>query len=267
MSDTVETLTHPWFPLSAMRRRRVTVRVALDGGSTQVLAHVAPHHGRDMWLERRDGLDDVALPLAVHGSPRTLDGRSIDAWQPRIGLVWPDPLPEPIIAAITRERPPPPEPEPLDGHVHDDGWPYPDLALGCAPDLPRSVRECEARVLRGIRTERHPGVVTGTRPMGFVDSVVAVARGQLVDDYKDKTAIGAEVAPFQPLRRDLTDWDFALRWFARLDRAGQALILARAENPPRTYRAIGKAFSISGALARQRYVDACAVMFRSARRG
>lgn len=98
-------------------------------------------------------LTDSGLRRAVFREGRTrveLKPPHVPAyWRPADPETWPLMLPDPVTP-----------PRPIDraareAEIEPDEWPYQGLELGGAGQLPQSVLETEARILRAIRTARH----------------------------------------------------------------------------------------------------------------
>lgn len=169
---------------------------------------------------------------------RDLGGKLIDlpewswptAWRPVDLARFPAELPKDTATLLS--SPPwhsPPEPTwAPDGPQDPLDWPHAYSEPGAI-----SKREAEVRVLRGLRTmELQPRV--GLRSAR--DSILLVARGELVPEDEDKSKIGAVRLPWKPDSRDAGDWETAVGWWAQLSIPSQDLVWRRSENPPRSFR-------------------------------
>ncbi len=266
-----------WYPARWLDPRRHAGRALIvQTGIAEVEAKLDFHKpsGRFAWLEWRPALGEfvVLAPWRRLGPADMAQGREPVAFVPLHPGEWPE-LPEPLLApkmapAPLPELAPPPEPAEV------DDWPYPGLKLGsCTP--PRSLEECEARVLRALRTmDGQPRVGIAIRSIAAdipSELYYLMRRQQMADDLarlrenrKIDTDLKTVRIAFTLLRRDWSDWDYALDWYRGLSRDSRELIRMRAENPPFTWRQIGRHRKESHETSRRTYEAAIASMYRAA---
>jgi len=239
----------PWYPISTMRWARLPVRI--QGPGYECLAVVREHPGakRLWWLSLDVALRPVA-PIAPYAAPG--DRAAPLLWQPPNAAIWPHPLPAPV------QEPPrdpgqhsaPSEPEPDDATQAGDGWPYPWLRLGQRVP-PVSIEECEARILRALRTSRSrdTGPDVGHAPNTYCADIPremlkagrklawleAVARGEswAIDTEAKRSA-------WSPLRRDREDEDYALVWIKGVVGLPRRVLGLRADDPVWSFRQIAE---------------------------
>jgi hypothetical protein len=281
--DIADDAGRPWYRMESMRRAGVLVEIVLPVGARHV-AQVKrwPQPSSPLWWVLGSGeqlgryLDHTALQRAArppHWHPVY--------WRPLPGVVWPDALGEPL-AATPYVTPPPPRPhivEPPEPAASD--WPHPGLALGClAP--PRSVEECEARVLRAWRTMNSPGVVQLDNPGRSVSNLLSVLTRLIYDidgaqsarrrrrsddepEHVDHTVGDVRVA-FVPTRRDLTDWPYALDWLMTLTPRAQQIVRLRAANPVHSWWQVADQVGLkSHSSAMTAYKRAVVAMYHAAK--
>lgn len=214
--------------------------VILTGGGREYegLLFGFDRRGRPVWKAIRAG---KLVRIDRDAAPET--------WRPFDGVTWAGPLPEPV----REPRPPalftdmPSAPEPL---VPADGWPFPGLPLGTFREKPRSPLELEARVLRGLRTERTPGIVKPDRlgyPSPWPATVTEWSDLIAQQENHDNLVLRALRSAWTPDRRDLGDWDVATGWLAGLRQPRQRphkpnrwqrIFIARSLDPPWSWRRI-----------------------------
>ena len=239
----------PWYPISTMRWARLPVRI--QGPGYECLAVVREHPGakRLWWLSLDVALRPVA-PIAPYAAPG--DRAAPLLWQPPNAAIWPHPLPAPV------QEPPrdpgqhsaPSEPEPDDATQAGDGWPYPWLRLGQRVP-PVSIEECEARLLRALRTSasRETGSVglahrstCADIPSEYVKIALEYERALAINRGDYKPDMHAVRSGWTPVRRDIEDWSYALGWLAVLawDDPMRDVLEMRAADPPFSFRAIAE---------------------------
>ncbi len=262
-----------WYPISALRRPDVRVRIAGPGyvcvGWRGAGRHVAFFALSGKGKGRR---------LPAEHAPTAF--QPLDPAQP-----WPDPLPDPIIAAGEADwRSPAPEPV-RDPYGCDHGpirWDDPHtIPYNARGEVLRD--EAEARLLRALKTMATWRVldtdISGSRVAW--PAVIrewgdytghAEADGRFV--ARDRTPSGAriEVVPapprFEPTPRDQDDALIALAWYAALHppearhrhetwalSLAQRIVAKRAADPPWSFRRIGEDAGRSHAWAADTYAD------------
>lgn len=160
-------------------------------------------------------------------------------WRPINLAKWPDPLPEPY--PIRRWEPPAPEPTP----IAEPAAPADNFEWPGAYSEPGSIsaQEAEIRLMRGLRTH-------GTRNLegegrihipGYVDSILLVAKGELVPEWKDPTDARAIPVKWEATRRDHGDEPIVMDWYRALNPAQQFVVRRRAQLPAWSYRQIAEA--------------------------
>ena len=136
-----------------------------------------------------------------------------------------------------------------------DGWPAPGLALGeRAP--PVSLAECEARILRAYRTSAAVMVAgSGHRKRTMCADIPAeMVKAALKRAEAERIAAGDVTgadfdgvrSAWQPTRRDLGDWDYALGWLTGVPARGRRALEMRAADPQFSFRQIGEALGRAG---------------------
>lgn len=276
--------TAPWYPIASMRRHRITVRVQGAGFECLAIVRDHPTAKRPWWIvmTERATMDGVRMlpsePLAPYGVAAHV--RAPMLWQPIAAGQWPDALPDPV---RTPPRPPgqhaaPPDAEPEDATQPGDGWPYPGLRLGQCT-APVSLEECEARLLRALRTSasRETGHVGLDRRATCSDLIAialkfahfeAIMRGDVKPDTE------AVRSGWTPLRRDIEDWTYALEWLRApgCGGIGQDVLMLRAADPPWSFRGAAERLStrrkpITGQAAHAAYWRVVEAAFEGARGG
>jgi len=208
------------------------------------------------------------------------------SWRPKDERRWPCPLPEPIISQkpvdwgvdgkIAKESPEGPEPT--------VGWPYPGLRLGRAGEIPKSVKECEARILRALRAEAVYGRERPRRSAYWPKDLMIASKliekglysastgrsGALRDaDYADfhidKTDLRPLPARWEPTPRDVSDYEWhpggPLSWPTR---AGLDVLVPRAALPAFAFWQIAQELRTSEDDAKRLYQHECEEAFRRA---
>ncbi len=247
----------PWYPVAGFDRINVAIEVA-TGGAAHLVVKLAKHpsHQRLMWWDRLKSGDWAPLVPWRHPSKGpSLDDRYPLSWRPLDGAVWPHSLPDPLAGPVS--KPTPPEPVEPPGFEETDGWPYPQLRLGCRLP-PLSMQEAEARVLRGLRRMQSlarvghaPRLLSGDWPLYWYQMM-----RRLEDAERSDSHIGDVRVAWFPSRRDNTDWDYALDWWRQIDGERRHIIELRAANPVFSWRFIGERNRTSPETARQRYLAA-----------
>lgn len=153
---------------------------------------------------------------------------------------------------------------PVDG-PEPDGWPHPGIRLGMRTK-PVSQQETEARVLRGIRTMRAPGVVRLDHPgwRSYWPTILTEWADRIAQAEHVDSELAAVEVLWVPTRRDLTDWDFALAWWTTLPGKTRWIIAARAANPRYGWEWIANVAKCSVPTVQRRYQRAIERMHRVA---
>lgn len=258
-----------WYPLDAMRL--ANTRVWVQTGRAECVAVVRRHPRRDVWwwYEVSPHGVETALDMWRRAALETPPMHAPRCWAPLISGVWPRPLPDPLpspygsLDSVAQDVP---EAEALDAAACDDGWPYPGLALGCRTP-PATMEECEARLMRGLRTEGSRAVtglecrrrtICGDIP---AELVKLVRKRCEAERWADGERTGEEYeavrSAWTPTRRDLTDWDYALDWLLGVPadhrrRARQVMVL-RAADPRFSWDQLANRMQISTSAARALY--------------
>lgn len=208
----------------------------------------------------------------------------VDAWRPIDEQQWPHPLPEPV---KMMEPPDWQSATPAHEPVSDDGeswWVNPDIRLGRAHEPPETVRECEARILRYLRTfdamqiERSrggsacwpPALLKAARE---VEQMLRDARtGRLSflrdEDYADindePQHARSRPAPWRPTPRDVSEYEAGRvpRW---IPQGGQRLFAWRASRPPYSWAQIADVLRVPVEMVREDYEYQCERAFEKAK--
>ena len=199
------------------------------------------------------------------------------AWRPLNEKNWPDRLGEPITrqpdvswrtqcASPTRHC------------RHKElrrGFSYPLLKLGAPSTPPTTLAEAEARVLRAIRTMNTPGVVREDylgiaqfwpTTANFNTSYWDQFADQVAQEAERKENLEAAPGEWRPTRRDISDWDNALRWLAPEPKKTRLIFFLRAENPPWSFPQIAHLLARNEDRIRLRYKKTCDAIFLRATR-
>lgn len=208
-------------------------------------------------------------------------------WRPVDPKAWPDQLPEPATVqpdvAWGRQSPIPNEPDPT---VRDmDRWPYPHVELGRAGELPKSVEEAEARVLRALRCVdvlyRDPPERSETAwPHDLMVSAALLKKllsssrtGKLPwlrdDDYRDVhidlSDLSQRPARWVPTRRDLSDVEAGvLSWLGVLTNKERRLFKWRSDLPQWSFPQIAELTKRDVDEVQSAYKAACERLFKEA---
>lgn len=205
-----------------------------------------------------------------------------DLWRPAVP--WPEPLPmeATVMRPVAWQSKPPPlrTVEPSEPVV---GWPYPNLRLGRAGTPPKTIQECEARILRAIRTSRvqeRDDDNRGPSALWPKDLVIAAAiveksmrasktrklPGFRPEDYEqfyiDESDLEARPARWDPLPRDVSDYEWRPRgplywppdW-------SWSLFARRADMPVWTFGQIADKDDMGESETIELYADACQTAF------
>lgn len=248
------------FPIETLRAERVPV--ILTGGGREYEGVLFGHDkkGRAIWMA-----------VTPRGLSRVRPAAVPETWRPIDTAAWigdlPDPVASPRPAALQEPVPSAPE-----GWVPADGWPVPGLRLGSAGERPQSAAELEARVLRGLRTERSPGVVRRDRlgygsnwPATLTEWADLISQAEGFDH-----ALHATRSAWRPDRRDLGDWHVALGWLAALREPRQRphqpnrfqkVMIWRSLDPPWSWRSIADKVGREPEMVRGWYDEAIARMW------
>lgn len=202
-------------------------------------------HGR-YWWHRLDA-DGKVTPFAQWPAGK----RSPEFWRPKDLISWPAPLPEPHVSLSIPSppdfRPPRGEPEPLPDM--SDGWPHPRVKLGDRTP-PVSRDECEARLLRALRTSASSAVssihrprrtICGDLPSEWVKAALAHAEAERLSRLIERVGSDFEAvrSGWTPNKRDINDWDYALIWLRGVDGAAARVLKWRSFDPPFSFSEIG----------------------------
>lgn len=271
------------YPIETLTLMNVRVFIML-AGAIRIVGWLGRHpETRQRWWFAEGKKPGHGQPLAPWISPGVairLRRETPMAWAPLEESVWTAPLPEPIgptvtprMVSVDRVRPGLPPPEVFDAGMPDDVWPYPGLKLG-ERGIPQSLEECEARVLRGFRTQASRAVSdAGHKPSPYCADIPAefvklalrhadierLQRGEIrAEDFE------AVRSGWSPTRRDLGDWDHALAWLAAVSRHQARVIALRAANPVYSWRQIADRLGGSHETARVSYRQALEAMFARA---
>lgn len=207
----------------------------------------------------------------------------VEAWRPVMPDDFPDTLPEPmrLMEPPQWQSPPEPRSEP-EAAESDHGWPYPHIRLGRPGQPPESVEECEARILRFLRTREHfererpkierlwpPELVTAA---AVVDKMLKAAPTRQLaflrrDDYADFFCDESDKRPmparWDPTPRDTSEYEDGrvARWIV----PGSGHYFGwRAARPPFSFRQIAEILRVDEDSARKHYRHQCERAFKRA---
>lgn len=239
-----------WYPIATMKTAHVPVRIRKTG--FEVLAEIRKHPklsdvGKPVWWWFEIKPTGSLVALAAVGIEQKMGW---DAWQPPNARQWASPLPEPLssqVGAVAWQSPAP-LPEPEDGTTQGDGWPYPGLRLGVLVP-PRHLEECEARLLRAIRTMRSPAVAGIGGASGYAGDIPRemikiglqyAAHERAQDEIKNGEApsLDAVRSAWTPTRRDITDWNYCIDWLLGVSKRARSVLYLRSDDPPPSYTEI-----------------------------
>jgi hypothetical protein len=213
------------------------------------------------------------LPRGVH----------VDAWCPVDPANFPDVLPDPIrlVKSVEWKSPSAPHSEPESAET-DYGWPHPHIRLGKPHEAPQSVEECEARILRFMRTrhhfERDRPIVAKAWPdelmqsAAVVDKMLASAPTRRLgflreDDYADFHHDTSDKRPlpsrWEPTPRDCSEYDDGRVAGWIVSGSGQYFAW-RAARPPFSFRQIAEILKCDEETARKFYKHQCERAFKKA---
>lgn len=271
----------PWYPVAGAK---LAPGVAMFAATTSavVLAVIRRHPERKTWWWYQLGVWGGAgwlrqeIPLEQCGCLTPL---APYAFRPVDSARWPNPLPEALTPALGATRPPAHALEPADGvdpHHGSDDWPYPGLALGLG--APASREECEARLLRAVRTSNAQGRVGHNTRSTCADipreTVLAALKfaeqERLAQERAEGVARDLEAvrSGWTPTKRDLADWLTALGWLECAAPRGVRALMLRAADPPWSFRQIAERLRVkSHNTARGLYAATIAEGFYAATRG
>ncbi len=278
---------HARYRIADLTLPGLPVWLTVCGQEMRGLLRLTPS-GKRIFRVYTDGRHTIDLPK--HAYP--------DLWRP-IGA-WPEALP--AAAVLTADvdwhsaLPPTRTPEPPEP-TH--GWPYPDIRLGSAGAPPSCTRECEARILRALRTFEvfNPADTLEWHECAWPKDLMISARvvdrevqsaarraklkgartfsvpGLRSDDYAyfhlDHTrATDARPLPARwlPSPRDVSDYEWKggpLRWASD----GVALFELRAAMPQFAFWQIAEALGRDEASIRLLYQEGCELAFERATHG
>lgn len=258
-----------WYPIASMREPHTPVRVS--GTGFELFAEIRQHPklsqvGKPVWFwfEITKAGKLVALaPVGVQGD------RGPRLWQPLEPAQWPHELPNAVAGPVPPapdDHPLPPEPD--DGTTQGDGWPYPGLRLGALVP-PVSLEECEARLLRAIRTMRSPAVAgiggasdyAGDIPREMIKIGLRFAELERVAEEGDNE-LRAVRSAWAPTRRDMTDWLYAMDWLQGVNQRSRSILYLRSDDPPPSYTAITRHLGGTPQGIHQRYAATIEQVYR-----
>ena len=265
-----------WYPIAAMTKAHVPVVVS--GTGYELIAEIRKHPGLSTpsrpiwywWEIRRSGRNVQLAPVGSEDH-----AKAPRYFTPLNPAAWPYALPSPV-ETLSPPEPNRQPPEPEDDTETGDGWPYPGLKLGCLVP-PQSLKECEARLLRAIRTERSPAVEgLGLRrhaysadiPREMAQIAMRFAAAERLRDGDDSASHEAVRSAWTPDRRDITDWVYCFTWLRGLRWQQRMILTLRAIDPPMSYTIIGgfKEIKLHPESVRLVYVGAVEKVYRRARR-
>jgi hypothetical protein len=173
-------------------------------------------------------------------------------WAPAHMASWPAPLPTPVDDAIDASKY---NVEDSDGH----GWPYPDVRLGRPDEPPESHRECDARILRCIRTARvleyEPAPQECLWPPSLMIAAKTIERalrgsrdprmsGWTAADYADYHIDPTDLRPlparWMPTPRDVSDYEQRPNPLTWIPPHWHRIYAWRAALPPYTWEMIAE---------------------------
>lgn len=222
-----------WFPVSHLARENVPVVLLLGGGPVKGVMRRGRRHPT-YWVPAADGAGLVKLAPFAEPS----------LWRPEDEATWPDPLPAPAVL----QYPPLPRPE---------ARPRAVLAPAGAPPLPSAIAyspagsitlaECEARLLRALKTDR---ALPDTDRAKLRVRIQWPATAPEPGDYPPEISLR-----WQPFPEDVADYLVAMAWFAALPGFEKSLVRRRAAGASFA-RMAQEAGGRSDEWAKQQYVAA-----------
>lgn len=268
------------------------VPVWVSGPGFEVLAEIRRHPklsqgGKTVWwwweILKTGKTRELAAVGIADGDAKRSARTAPTLFRPLDPSNWPHGLPAPVSVPY----PPAPEPsslpaEPDDGVIQGDNFPF-KMWLGCQVP-PETVKECEARLLRALRTERSHAVSgVGNRTSNFSADIpremaqVALSVSNWERRQEERAANPkatdwetheAASSGWTPNRRDLTDWDYCMDWLPPLSFQEFLAIAMRSADPIFTYKLIGAddRMKMSPDEVRGVYKRAVMKAFRRARR-
>ncbi|MEQ8823810.1 MAG: hypothetical protein RIC14_05505 [Filomicrobium sp.] len=224
----------------------------------------------------------IGTPLQSEDLPKHA---KVDAWRPVNPETFPDDLPEPmkLQPEVDWKSPPEPPHSPPEPQEPDYGWPYPNIRLGRPGEPPESVLECEARILRCLRTidalEWEPIKTEKAWPPELLVSAQVLHKllsasrtGKLgclkQDDYQDFHIDYSDLRPlpqrWRPTPRDISDVEHGhiLSW---IPSDAERWFYWRSARPPYSFRQIGEYLNAPEDVIREEYEDVCQKAFEIAR--
>jgi hypothetical protein len=187
-------------------------------------------------------------------------------WRPEFESVWPHDLPDPAWTTPSRER------EESSQSVDDTLEVEHTDPLGKPKTPPRSINECEQRIIRAWRTMNHPGIVRKdlqTKLSFYPEDFLIASEVRKQDIFKGRARLKLEdlddfdfsapepsteaIGVFQPSARDISDWDYAMGWIANVDRRTKRIFAMRFAVPRWSWSAIAANLNRSKQAIEQKY--------------
>jgi len=257
-----------WYPVTpASPPDRTRVRLSWSGRSLIGWRTVHPKTRERVWAIPAGGGDLVYWP-----PEDTRISLAPSAWRPEDATAWPyalpDPLPAPAPRAARDDPQPSAEEQTAEEAANDNGHWWRDAALVRREPAGRVLRAmAEARVMRAILCDGmrawHPDPPRGGWPVEIEEASRAVA-------FESDAATRSYGTRFEPRPADWDDYLVAMGWLCAINppelwaRARtpfalsieQRVLVARAIDPPFSWRQIGERESKSAEGARQIYARA-----------
>jgi hypothetical protein len=187
-------------------------------------------------------------------------------WRPEFESVWPHELPEP---SRTMPAPQKVEEQPA---VEDTLEAEHTSPLGKPRTPPKTLDECEQRIIRAWRTMNHPGVVrkdlqtkltyypedfliaADVCKQGILKGRARVSLTELGDFHFGAPESSEEaIGVFNPTTRDMSDWDYALDWIKGVDGRTKRIFARRFAVPRWSWAAISEDLGRSRQAVEQKY--------------
>jgi|GEM_PF-3799489 len=237
MSEAAPDLAAPWYRLADLDREDELVW----------LRAVAGRIVKGVVRFTRKGQSVAVLTPDGRGLERVKSYAKPDLWQPFDPLAW-GPLPHP--AVVQPEPPPLIRPRPAREHAPAARPPLPE-AIPYNPPGAIARAECEARLLRALKTDR---ALPDTDRLKLAVRTNWPETGYAPGDWPPEISLR-----WRPFPEDVSDYLVAMAWFARLEPFDRRLVRLRALG--RSFRAIGEELrwekgAQSDEWARLRYAEA-----------